>query len=75
MAAKKPWYKGWRTSVGGALIGVGTFLGQLPGEFVLGTYHGTAITVSAVTTALGAALAVIGLGGKLEDIKGNAQSK
>lgn len=54
------------TKVGAVLLGVGTFLSQIPQEVAVGTYHGSVITVGHVSVALGATLAALGIGRKLD---------
>lgn len=76
---KRPWYK-WVTTVGGAITGAGVALlniaTQLPGDLVVGTYHGAQVTAGLVSTVLGAVLTgagvtttAVGMGRKVEDLK------
>jgi hypothetical protein len=69
MATKKKWYQGWKTAAGSVLMGIGSFVAALPGDFVVGTYNGMAITAQAVTIGLGTMLTVLGLGGKIKALK------
>ncbi len=58
--------KKWMTKVGAALLGVGTFLSQVPPDVAIGTYHGSVITVGHITQALGVFFAVFGIGRKID---------
>ena len=69
MAAKRKWYKGWKTVAGSIIGGVAVFVANLPGEIVVGSIQGVHITLGAVLGALGVSLAGTGVAGKLEGLK------
>jgi hypothetical protein len=53
-------FKGYMTKFGGALVGVGLFLSQLPQDVAVGTYNGAAVTIGHLTMAVGAFCTIFG---------------
>lgn len=63
--------KKWKTVTGSIIAAIGYMTTNLPADMVVGSYHGAAITIQQVgvfVTAIGGALAAIGIGRKIERI-------